>query len=237
MGSVRVVMMLALVFGASVLLSGCVRKKQKRWFRPTERSLEILIAKKHGISRNRVTNQQVLSAIIRIGRTQSHLFDGMPLPPIGLREDLESDGIYTSPANEIYLQTDVARKMDILRVYQILIHEMTHAWIVYRKLGEKCREQDGGQAAHGGHCRLFLEKACSLGLDESQTARHHGGLMIVYEELEKKGKCRRKVPYQFRPGDDPQRQIREMNEELRTMKFGEPLENWPDFPKNYMDLL
>jgi hypothetical protein len=217
----------------------CERRKHRFRMPVAPRSMATLIAKKHGIRRNQVTNQQLAAAIQRISDTQLHRFGGISRVRCDVSQDIRTAGQYQHPANVLTIHADYARDADILVVYQIILHEMVHAWVFQSRGGEthqKCNSEDGGASRHKGHCTTFYVKACELGLDESDTARQYG-MQAEYDRLVERGICPKKsVPVMLHVGS-PEENIKRINEEIRNAKFGEPLENWPHFPRNYLELL
>jgi hypothetical protein len=169
-------------------------------------SLMILVMKKYDYeSRDYVLrwyDDKIPVVLQRLADSQLHLFDQMQPVKITTSDDLPALGafMYSGPNSEtqeglktpddfedlspsIVLNLDFVLHASIFEVYDVLLHELTHAWVHDGTGAEACYNEGEGYMEHGGHCSLFIEKALSLGLEVGAEVNVFSSVFWTYARL------------------------------------------------------
>ena len=216
-------------------------------------SLLTLTARKYGIDEENVDLSQFEAVLQRMADSQLHLFEGLEPVPVHIEPALMALGSFAAPIAgkvhvedgltepdperypHILIQQDLVLHASVFEVYQVLLHELTHAWVHDGPGAVACYAEDGGIPRHGGHCTLFLEKAMELDLETSQTVNICSAIFWNWARLRIARTASRLSTLEFRS----------LVREAYTLITGDQeadtplrqLQDWPHFPREFLQWL
>jgi len=161
----------------------------------------------------------------RFAGPQSETQEGLKAP-----EDFED----LSPS--IKLDVEFVLYASVFDVYEVILHELTHAWVHDGPGAEACYDEGQGMDEHGGHCSLFLEKAMSLGLEVGSEVNVFSSVFWTYARLKFVRGTSRLSTLDFWSLIHEAKALL-TGEGQRPPNTFEQLEKWPHFPRQFLEWL